>query len=96
MPAGLVGMPWFKRDDYARILQIMQDAHRLPATFDEWRKKAGGGESVLRREGHVVVRAVIDPDDFPVWCRARGLDIDAKARTAFASQFALRRVEQLH
>ncbi len=33
--------PWYRRDDYALIREIMEDAEdTLPLTFDEWAKNA--------------------------------------------------------
>jgi uncharacterized membrane protein len=90
------GISWYRREDYPRILEIMEDAHVLPDTFDDWRKKAGGQESEWKSRGVVIVRAIIDPDTFPAWCRKEGLNVDAKARTAFASEFAMLQVKQTH
>jgi hypothetical protein len=27
---------WFRREDYERIREIMEDSDRLPPSFDEW------------------------------------------------------------
>ncbi len=32
----VVGVPWYTRQNYRRILEIMEDAHLLPSTFDKW------------------------------------------------------------
>jgi hypothetical protein len=34
------GIPWYKREDYPLILEIMEDADGLPATYDEWEELA--------------------------------------------------------
>lgn len=87
-PMQIVGMVWYRAEDYDAIRRIMADGHKLPATFDEWRPKAEAGEQRLRVEGKTVFRAFVDPETFPDWCRTRGLDIDAKARNLFAGQIA--------
>lgn len=81
-----VGMVWYRREDYPRILQIMADADKLPATWDKWFYRAEKGRRRIEKDGMVVEKVYLDPDEFPRWCEARGLDIDAKARTRFANE----------
>lgn len=84
-----VGMSWFHEADYAAILRIMTDRDNLPATFALWLQRATQQERDLKAKGHIILRAVIDPQTFPGWCAHRGFtDIDAKARVAFASEYA--------
>jgi len=66
------------------------DAHVLPPTYELWRQKAESQERSAKASGLAVVRAVIKPEEFAFWCAKEGLDIDAKARTAFAADFAAR------
>ena len=96
VPVRATGIPWYFRQDYRRILEIMTDAHLLPPSYDAWRQKAERLERRPQSEGMIVVRAEIDPDEFPRWCAARGLNVDAKARGEFASEAAYRRVSQAH
>jgi hypothetical protein len=91
-----VGLAWYRRQDYPRILQVMEDADKLFATYDHWQKSAERTERELKRAGHIVVRAVIDPDEFVVWCRMQGLNVDAKARTRWANEAAVRRLRGSH
>jgi hypothetical protein len=88
LPILITGMVWYRAEDYDAILGIMADGHKLPRTFVEWRMKAEAGEKQRRRLGETVVRAYIDPETFPDWCRARGLNIDAQARMQFAALVA--------
>lgn len=80
-----VGIVWYKSEHYDAIRRIMSDGNNLPITFHEWRMQAETGEKKLRREGKIVVRAFIDPETFPDWCRAKGLKIDSKARSNYAN-----------
>src|SRR4026209_1874433 len=38
---------WFRREDYERIREVMEDSDRLPPSFDEWEllAKSRGGEA---------------------------------------------------
>ena len=91
-----VGIAWYHQQDYHRILDIMEDADLLPAGYDEWLKSAETGERQLKRSGQIVVRAVINPDEFPSWCRTRSLKIDAEGRMRWANEAALRQVKGMH
>ena len=80
-----VGVTWHRREDYPRVLTVMQDAHTLPATYDQWLKRAHEAIALVEREGATAVRVELDPDKFVAWCRLRGLNIDAKSRNLFGS-----------
>jgi hypothetical protein len=82
------GLAWYEESDYPRILQIMEDADRLPATYARWREKAETAERELKGRGDDVVRAMVSPDMFPAWCRSHGKRVDAQARILFASYVA--------
>lgn len=84
-----IGIPWYAEEDYPAILAIMADAQLLPPNFQTWHKRAQDLRDQLRADGKTVIEAKIDPDIFPGWCRARGLNIDAKGRNHFAAEFAM-------
>lgn len=84
----VAGLVWFRLADYETARAIMVDGHVLPKTYTEWRLKAEQAEKNAQRQGFITVRAYIEPDQFPAWCSARGLDVDAKARQLFAMTIA--------
>jgi hypothetical protein len=90
------GISWFREEDYPRILEIMTDSHVLPPTYELWREKAERTERNAKAGGMIVIRAIIDPAEFLTWCAREGLNVDAKARTAFAADFAARQVKATH
>jgi hypothetical protein len=51
-------------------------------------KSAQAGFDKLTAEGHVVIKANIDPGTFPLWRRDRGLKMNAQARMAFGNECA--------
>ena len=86
----IMGIAWYKEEDYERLLEIFEDSHKLPPTFDKWLQSAEKGFSNFRARGYRVIKVYIDPDTFPVWCRSTGHKIDAKARIDFANMTAAR------
>lgn len=80
------GVAWYRQEDYAKIKKIMVDHRKLPDTYKKWLKSAEQTVNQIGGHGHIVEKVYIDPDTFPAWCRARGLDIDADARMRFANE----------
>lgn len=84
----MLGIAWYEEADYAKILEIMSDRDRLPQSHSLWLAKITQEERRLIDQGARVIRVVIKPEHFAGWCAVRGLQIDAKARTRFASEQA--------
>jgi hypothetical protein len=84
--SGVIGLAWFWREDYPRLLGIFEDAHEMPATWEEWEQAAKKVENRFKAEGYAVERVHIDPDTFPAWCRSAGVRIVASARSRFTAE----------
>jgi hypothetical protein len=87
MRVSVVGIAWYKKEDYETLLSQFTDSDKLGSTYEEWLQDAERLLDQLRRNGHAFQKVYIDPKTFPAWCAARGLDIDSKARMEFASEF---------
>ena len=86
VPAPPLGLPWYRREDYPAVLATMHDAQLLPPTWEEWHENAERLEADMKASDHVVIRVAIDPETFPAWCLAHGLNVDAEARSRFAGE----------
>jgi hypothetical protein len=89
-----LGLAWYRREDYAKLLLIFEDADKLPATYDEWLIGAEKGLERFKSQGIFTIKVIIDPDQFPGWCAVNGHNVDAKARIRFASIEAARQARQ--
>jgi hypothetical protein len=83
-----IGICWYEEADYERLKAIFVDGAQLPRTFQEWQQKAEQLRQSRIAQGEVVVKAYIDPDSFPSWCAARGLDVNASSRMHYANTVA--------
>src|SRR3954447_11337541 len=81
-----VGVIWYREADWPRLRALLADADRLPDTYAEWLASAEGLLAQLRRDGVRAERVPLDPDMFSAWCGARGLALDAQARSRYASE----------
>lgn len=91
-----IGWAWYSEADYDRLREMFVDGARLPGTFLQWQDQAEQGRKRLLREGKIVVKAYIDPDTFPAWCRANGHELDASARSMFAASEARRILTEMN
>jgi hypothetical protein len=84
----VIGMPWYRAEDYARLREMMADPHAMAGGVEAWQASAVNNEQVARNAGLSVVRVLIEPDVFASWCSARNLPLDGSARMRFASEMA--------
>lgn len=84
----VVGLVWYTRENYPRILDVMEDRDVLPDTFDDWQHRAEEGRKKLFSQGFAVLKVQLDADEFVAWCRARALHVDASSRSAYANEAA--------
>jgi hypothetical protein len=87
-----VAIPWYRREDFDRVKAMLSDGSKIGATFDGWLASAQKVYEKLTDDGHVVVKAYIDPEAFPKWCAAHGKELNAAGRTAYANECAADKV----
>ena len=90
-PMRAAGIAWYRRENYARVLAVMADAHVLPRRFDEWLEQAQRAEQRFVAQGWVVHRIDLDPNEFLAWCTRHNIDADAKARMIWGNAGAARK-----
>lgn len=82
-------MTWFRSaEDYKAMVALFDDRDSFRSPFEAWLAKASAKEKEIANSGHSVVRAYLDPIEFPIWCADRSLKIDSKARVRFANEVA--------
>lgn len=86
----IIGVAWFTDElTYRRALEIFADRENMPATFADWKALVERQCGLIKESGNIAIRADIDPETFCDWCRSRGLQPDAKGRTAFANHIVI-------
>jgi hypothetical protein len=74
---------WYRREDYDRIREIMDDGPAMPATFDEWEKIANKTIAQAKTQGVVIKPVIIDPVGFVAFCEAKKIPRGSKERTEY-------------
>jgi hypothetical protein len=67
-----VGVTWFREEDYPILLEIFDDADKMPRSWNEWLKSAQQMEEWAKAQGYRTQRVYIDPDSFAVGVGAKG------------------------
>jgi len=92
MPQEIMGMVWYKREDYDRIRSICDDGDHFHATYDEWLEEAEACRKHLEGEGIKIVTADLDPDRFLALCNTKKMRPNASARNWLAHDAAHRAI----
>ncbi len=82
--AALQAMVWYKKEDWDTLMTIFTDTHLIPPSYEAWLKLAEQHLISLQNQGVKVVKVYIDPETFPAWCKEKGREPNAEARTDLA------------
>jgi hypothetical protein len=63
--------PWYRREDYALMREIMEDRDTLPLNFDEWEKEAESQRAAKKQEGVNLEPVFVSPDEFLAFCNEK-------------------------
>ena len=86
----IMGMAWYRPEQWGRLLEVSVDREQLEATHAEWKKHAEKELKRLRRDRFVVWRVDVDIDELLAFCKEQGMEVDGKARAAFANELLQR------
>jgi hypothetical protein len=77
--------PWYRRQDYALMREIMEDGDALSLTFDEWEKNVESERAAAKREGINIIPELVDPDDFFTFCKEKHISCNSATCAQFAN-----------
>jgi hypothetical protein len=84
----VVGIPWYTRETYADVVEVMADRRHLPGTFEAWLAVAERNVKDYEIQGLTVRRVQMDARIFLQWCDLLSFRPVAHARSVFAEQQA--------
>ena len=77
--------PWYRREEYALMREILHDGETLPLAFDEWEKNAESEGTAAKRNGVNIIPVFIKPDEFFSFCQEKKIAPNRATAAAFAS-----------
>jgi hypothetical protein len=85
-PEVVLGIAWFRPDQWELLRSLSADTDVLEATHAEWEKLARRTVRDLARQGILARRVDVDVGRLQAWCEAQGRSLDASARAAYATE----------
>jgi len=83
---GIVGVGWYRPEQWQRLLEISSDRDRLEGTHEEWLESARRVFNRLKREGLPVVKMEVDVEDMLAWCSKNGLAVNGESRAKYVTE----------
>ena len=81
-----LGVAWYRRDQWERLLEISVDRDILEETYEEWKIYAKSKLRNLERSGIVLKKVDVDVDELLQWCKTQKKPVDGEARSLFAAK----------
>ena len=81
----VLGVAWYTREQYERLLELANDRDNLEDTFEEWQATAEKMMVQLSRPGVLPRKVHIDVDELVSWCKSNNRPVDGAARTVFVA-----------
>lgn len=82
----VVGVAWYRREQWPRLLEISEDREKLEESYDEWLESAVKGLGTFASQGLKAIRVDVDTEELLAWCARRNLPVDGKARAEFTTE----------
>ena len=76
---------WYKPDQWQRLREISEDRDELEETHGEWQNLAEKALKDFAAQGLSVTKATVDTEELLRWCNERGLKVNGKSRSQYAS-----------
>jgi len=90
--AAMLGVAWYRPEEWSRLLEIAADRDELEATYEEWLENAEARLQEMAEAGIYVTRVDIDVRELQDWCIANERPIDGSGRAVFTAE----KLRQLH
>ena len=71
--------PWYRRNEYSLMREILEDRETLPHSFDEWEANAESERKSAR-----LIPVFVDPDEFFSFCNERKISPNTDTAAEFA------------
>ena len=87
----VVGMGFYKREQWERLLETADDAVILERSYDEWLGIFDSAIETIKGKGAAPELVMVDVEELLCFCREKGLFNNAKARALYVSELVRRR-----
>ena len=82
----VMGIAWYRPDQWNLFLEKAADREELEDTFEEWKAIAEESIQTLEAEGILVQKIDVDINELMIWCQKKGYQNNSKARSEYATE----------
>jgi hypothetical protein len=82
----IVGIGWYRPDQWQRVREISADGDDLHDNYLEWLQSAEERLEELRSSGFQVEKVDVHSEALILWCNERGLEINGEARSRYVAE----------
>ena len=82
----VIGVAWYRPEQWDRLLQIADDRDVLEDTYEEWQAVAEESLKKFAKLGYNYRKVDIDIEELLKWCHSHKRSVDGAARSEFASR----------
>jgi hypothetical protein len=82
----VVGVAWYRPEQWQRLRQISADVEQLEESYYEWLSIASGSFRQLQELGFNMRKVDVDVEDLLEWCKQRGRPLDGEARSTYVME----------
>lgn len=82
----VVGVAWFRCDEWPQLLSLAADSECLERTHDEWLATAEQTFERLKATGVELIKVDVSVSELLEWCQKNNRPQDAAARATFAGE----------
>lgn len=90
-PASVVGVAWYRPEQWEILRNASVDRDKLEDTHEEWLEEAERVVKQLRQQGFHIAKVDIEITDLLLWCESQNIPLNAEAR----SKYTLFKVQRL-
>ncbi len=84
--ATILGIAWYRREEWPHLLEIAADRDELEDTYGEWLHNAENRLHEMAEAGINPMRVFINVDELQNWCIDQGRPLDGSARAIFTAE----------
>ena len=81
----VLGVAWYRREQWNRLLEISSDRDQLEDTYEEWKSIAEKHFDELALPGLPIRKVDIDVEELLSWCGSQDRPVDGEARAQFTA-----------
>lgn len=81
-----IGLGWYSRAAWHRLLEISEDRDQLDDTYEEWEASARRALQQIKNSGGQVEKVPIDPERLLRWCNEKGVAVNGASRAEYVTR----------